>query len=83
MESDQLLPWRYACRTYLHTSATTAWRRERSDPEFRALKVQIGPGRFGARLSAIQAYIASRPPAQRSKKSTRAARRARRRVAAA
>ncbi|MDQ6620463.1 MAG: hypothetical protein M3Z31_12350 [Pseudomonadota bacterium] len=44
-------------------SDTTAWRRERDDPEFAALKVQMGPHRYGARLSAVMQYIAKRPAA--------------------
>jgi hypothetical protein len=63
MEHDQLIPWRQFLSIYLHISPTTGWRREHADPEFRALKVQTGPGRFGARLSCIQKYIASRPAA--------------------
>jgi hypothetical protein len=62
---DQLIPWRRALRDYLGTSPTTAWRLEQVDPEFAALKVQLGPNRHGARLSALQRYIASRPPAER------------------
>ena len=65
--NDQLIPWRRALHDYLGISPTTAWRREQIDPEFRALKVQLGLGsnRHGARLSEIQRYIASRPPAER------------------
>jgi hypothetical protein len=63
MDVDQLIPWRIALREYLAVSPSGAWRRERVDPQFAALKLRIGPGRFGARLSAIQEYISTRPPA--------------------
>lgn len=65
MNDDQLIPWPRALRVYLGISRTTAWRRAQTDPEFRELKVQLGPNRHGARLSKLQTYIANRPPAER------------------
>src|SRR5262249_11336777 len=63
-EVDQLMPWRHMLRNFVRMSPTTAWRREKTDPEFAALKIEMGPGRFGARLSDVQRYIANRPAAK-------------------
>jgi hypothetical protein len=67
MDADRIVTWQNALRQYLAISRTTAWRRERTDPEFAALKIRLGGSdghpRFGARLSDLQAYVASRPRA--------------------
>jgi predicted DNA-binding transcriptional regulator AlpA len=47
----------------LGMSLTTGWRRERDDPEFPP-KLQLGPHRYGYRLSDLQRYIATRPHAK-------------------
>jgi hypothetical protein len=64
---DRLVAWRAAVRQILAISPTTAWRRERTDPEFAKLKIRLGGTnehpRFGARLSELQRYVASRPRA--------------------
>src|SRR5438128_1761440 len=56
---DQLIPRRKGL-VLLGISPTTAWRRERDDPEFPP-KVRVGHLRYAFRLSDLEKYIATRP----------------------
>jgi predicted DNA-binding transcriptional regulator AlpA len=59
---DQLIQRRKGL-AILGMSPTTGWRRERDDPDFPP-KLEIGPHRYGYRLSDLQRYIATRPHAK-------------------
>ena len=57
---DAIIPRRKAFREILNCSVSTGWRRENTDPTF-PKPIQIGPSRYGYRMSELQAWIAARP----------------------
>jgi predicted DNA-binding transcriptional regulator AlpA len=64
-EIDVIFPRRGALRNFLKCSPVTAWRREQTDPDW-PKAIQIGPGRFGYRMSDIKRYLDSRRPRERA-----------------
>ncbi len=59
LELDRLIK-RSVGRKHMGVSSTTAWRRERDDPDF-PKPIQTGPGSFCYRLADVRRWIETRP----------------------
>lgn len=60
MQADELIRARIAEKMMGATSRTTAWRRQREDPDWPARR-QVGPSSYAYLASEVQHYIESRP----------------------
>jgi len=61
---DAVIPRPRACREHLGVSLSTAWRRERNDPNW-PRPVCMGGNRFGYMASSISSYLAGLPEKSR------------------